>query len=71
MTHSSGLYDLVEDIKMGTAIGVSDVSYDPVTKICSAAWTIKSETGDQWMTVIMPIPSNNRTKTKGVNYIVC
>ena len=47
MTHSNKLYDLVEDIKMGTAIAVSDGSYDPVTKICSVACTIELETGDQ------------------------
>ena len=46
MTHGNELYDLVEDIKMDTAIAVSDGSYDPVTKICSVAWTIESETGD-------------------------
>ena len=52
MKHNTELYDLVQDIKMGKAIAVSDGSYGPVTKICSAAWTIESETGDQWMTSI-------------------
>ena len=45
MSHSDALNELVEDIKTGKSIAVSDISGDPETQFNIVAWSLKSETG--------------------------
>ena len=47
---------MIEDIKRGTAISVSDGSYVRELELGTASWIIESEAGDQFIRGICIVP---------------